>query len=302
VSGDYQGAHGARRYRRHGCKCLRCRVGAAEQRRAQRAAAAKGQPASVAAAPVREHVLQLKAQGYGVKRIARTAGVADSVVTRLLYGLPSHGKPPTLRLHRTSAEAILAVRLPGVVGTRRRLQALMWLGWSQRLLAARMGMYDDTVSKILVNDRLAPATISNVAAVYDLLWNVEPPAGTRAELMTRTRTRARARREGWAPPAAWDADTIDDPAATPDLGAETVRPGGRRVELEDIEFLLEHGLDEQLIADRLGVRAATVERYAGVIRDGRQDTWRTPRPVAEVTTLHTTAPVDDDRAELRESA
>ncbi len=59
----------------------------------------------------------------------------------------------------------------------------------------------------------------------------------------------RARRQGWAPPLAWDEDTIDDPAASP------VDTGGS-----------EEVLDEVLL-DRLIALRASILRPGGHIND-----------------------------------
>jgi len=71
----------------------------------------------------------------------------------------------------------------------------------------------------------------------------------------------RAAARGWAPPLAWDDDTIDDPNATPDLGAETPRPQGGAGRpfadvVEDVEDILswEPYTTATELAHRLGDR------------------------------------------------
>lgn len=95
-------------------------------------------------------------------------------------------------------------------GTRRRLHALMRLGWPADLLAARFGVSGPAVRAWARNERVRRSTAAKVADLYDrLCWTVGPS----------TKTRARAVAAGWPPPLAWDDDTIDDPAARPSTGA-----------------------------------------------------------------------------------
>jgi hypothetical protein len=85
------------------------------------------------------------AAGVSRQQISSMSGVTDSVLSRLLYGEPSRGKPPTRGLRPGDAARILAVTAaPGLLtgaaladatGTRRRLQALTARGWPLRELA-----------------------------------------------------------------------------------------------------------------------------------------------------------------------
>ena len=58
-----------------------------------------------------------------------------------------------------------------------------------------------------VSTTVAPATARAVEDLYDRAWQ-----GPRRPS---TASRRRAVTAGWAPPLAWDDDTIDDPAASP---------------------------------------------------------------------------------------
>jgi hypothetical protein len=98
--------------------------------------------------------------------------------------------------------------LVDATGTRRRLQALAAIGWPPRALAERLGIQPDN---ILRRHRVRVGTARLVAAVYDQLSMTPGPD---------TRSAAAARRRGWAPPLAWDDDSIDDPAARPHADGE----------------------------------------------------------------------------------
>ena len=278
--------HGEARYNHDGCRCEVCReavrVGEARRRRAR----AYGRSSFVDAAPVRAHVGRLRASGLGVERIAMLAEVSPGVVKKLLYGDPARGTAPSRRVRRASATAIMSIKpdldqlgagaLVDATGTRRRLQALVALGWPQSELARRIGSRESTVGDVLDASRTSVGVFRKVCAVFDELWDKQPPASGRWERAAVTHARRRAARRGWAPPLAWDDDTIDDPDAEPQHAVTGDGPPNRRIHFEDVEFLLATGSTIEAIAERLGAKPATIERYAGVIAAGAQDSWRTP--------------------------
>ena len=63
-------------------------------------------------------------------------------------------------------------------GTRRRLQALTFNGWSLTALAGRYGCTLKAVRKMLAYERVSVATAAAVRALYDELWDEPPPEGT----------------------------------------------------------------------------------------------------------------------------
>jgi hypothetical protein len=100
-------------------------------------------------------------------------------------------------------------------GTVRRLQALVAAGWPVLYIAAELGMFPTAVSHLMRRRFITLRTARRVAAVYDQLWSVDPAThGATPKGILRARNLASAM--GWAPAAAWDDDTIDDPAAHPD--------------------------------------------------------------------------------------
>lgn len=110
-----------------------------------------------------------------------------------------------------------------IVGTRRRIEALACMGWSMRALSRALGWHQDRLQVLLSipGGGVSPANRDRIAALYDELWDKRPPERTRSERISASRPRALAARNGWAPPLAWDDDTIEDPDATPDLGADS---------------------------------------------------------------------------------
>jgi hypothetical protein len=164
------------------------------------------------------------AAGMGVPRIQQVSGVTKGVLIRLVYGCPGRGEPPSRKIRPGNAAKLLALRAPvladsaliDATGTRRRLQALVAVGWSGAELMRRIGVLGTDFPKLLDRDRVLVRTDRAVRALYEELWDTPPPASTRWERATRSRALAFAAAHGWVPPLAWDDDTIDDPDAAPD--------------------------------------------------------------------------------------
>jgi len=205
-------------------------------------------------APVRTHVRALQAAGLGQRRIAELAGVHRTHITSLNRGR-SRTKPDQLatKISARVASAILAVPIPGnpvavaaagaridATGTRRRLQALVAVGYPATGLGERIGVSATNMAHTMGATRVTVRRARQVAFLYEQLSHL-PGESKRA--------RMRARRQGWAPPLAWDEDTIDDPAASP-----VVTDGSEPV------------LDEVLL-DRLIALRASILRPGGHIND-----------------------------------
>lgn len=250
----------------------------------------------VATAPALDHIRALQAAGLGWKRIAAAAGVPPSSVYPLLYGKADrNGGRPRTKARRALIDAILAVPMPTLddlgatvvvdsTGTRRRLQALITGGWSVQRIATTHGLDRQPLDHALAGHPVRASTARTVSAAYEALWDQPPPQDTTGDRIAAVRARNRARTAGWAPPMAWDDDTIDDPTATPADPAPQETPGvdhaaitralaGVPVALTRAERwvaltqLVVHGLDDNQIAARLHTTARTVLRdrqYLGI--------------------------------------
>jgi DNA-binding CsgD family transcriptional regulator len=251
-------------FKTDGCKCVPCNAANTRYvgRRNRLIAYGQWQP-YVDAEPVRQHVLKLREAGLGYKRVAQLAGVPNGGMSKLLYGDYGRSMAPSKRVRPETATAILAVEanldtlggtaLVDCAGTRRRLHALVATGWSLAKLADRLGISRGNLGKTLATDRVHASTARTVRALYDELWDQAPPEATHRDKIAASRTRNIARVRGWPPPQAWDDDTIDDPAATADLGGKTPRPVAL---FEDSEELIRDGHTLAQAAERLGVTAA----------------------------------------------
>lgn len=262
-----------------GCKCQPCRDAAYRATKQWRARVATRGHVYVDATPARDHIRRLQDAGLGWKRIADLAGVANTSVYALLYG--RRGKPPSTKARRETITKILAVPMPSVddlgarvpvdaTGTRRRLQALATQGWTLAQLAARAGLPDrQAVDRAMRASTTSAGTARTIRALYDQLWNQRPTPANRHEQAAITRTIRYAKKQGWAPPLAWDDDTIDDPDAAPDTG-EHARRGA---DLDEYLFLVRAGETPYRAAQRLGVTLSAIEQQAR--RTGRTDVLTT---------------------------
>lgn len=100
------------------------------------------------------------------------------------------------------------------LGTARRLRALQAIGWTVNDLAGRLGVHESRIRQLANEYRGGTVTervARQVAQLYRELENMPGPSES---------VRRRCERRGWAPPIAWDYDTLDDPQAQPYAGEE----------------------------------------------------------------------------------
>jgi hypothetical protein len=164
--------------------------------------------------PLREHMRMLKRHGIGAVQLSRITGLAERTFWRINFG------PDTGRVQARTARKILAVQ-PDFgesgngtriysTGTRRRLQALIAMGWSHTVLSKEMGLSQGFLRLVHKQPTVRVRTAEVVAAHYDRLWNKPvPPSAMKSRALSMARAR------GYLSPLAWDDDEIDDPKARP---------------------------------------------------------------------------------------
>lgn len=190
------------------------------QRRRRLLEAGEWQP-FVPAGPVREHIKALQTAGMPVSALTKRLNLTPTAFDHMMCG---RNGVLSQQVRRETAEAVMSywptlADFPDMsridaTGTRRRVQALMRLGWPQRAMAQHAGIRERQLSHVLQGERLTARMARVVAGVYDDLWN-KTPEHHGVTLHAAHQTRVTALRRGYVGPLAWDDDTIDDPSAAP---------------------------------------------------------------------------------------
>ncbi|MEE6273487.1 hypothetical protein V2J56_09025 [Georgenia sp. MJ206] len=221
-----------------------------------------GRPRMMDAGPVLEHLDVLLEAGWTPAAIADAAGLSRSVThaiaarrqatVRVATGRALLGVRPSTMRGRPNPRGFVPA-----VGTRRRIEALLALGWPHTVMSAECGF----ATHVKLHQRgecVSRATHDGAVAMYER-WSMTPgPSAT-------TRTRAAAL--GYAPPLAWD--DIDDPDEVPAHDARPASGGREGIDLDDFAFLVRSGELPDRAAARCGVDLRSVATRA--YRYGRRD-------------------------------
>jgi hypothetical protein len=211
------------RYKLDNCRCYPCCGAGSEYRMNRSRAIAYGtwQP-FVDAEPVRRHILYLREANIGTERLADLSNVNRRYLQRLVSGMP--GGRQVKRVRPALAQRILTVEptlenlapstLVSSLGSLRRLQALVVIGWSQNKLASKLRMGQRNFCRLMRSTHVTAATALRIRVLFDELWDQQPPAETGPQRCAIARARNHAAAAGWVSPLAWDED-LDDPRARP---------------------------------------------------------------------------------------
>lgn len=264
-------------YKHHGCRLPACvDRHAAYQRAVHRRRGYGTWKPFVDAEPARQHLRTLIDYGISFEHTAKLAGLKASVVAGLIYSMGGRGLKQRIRTE-TEAKILAIEAIPenrneyhpvDGTGTRRRLQALAAIGFPFQRLGDHLPIHPNQVHYAAGGRRVQARTARAVADLYNQLWNQDPTQyGVRPA--TALKVKRNAASKGWAPPAAWDDDTIDDPSAQPDRGA----PTPRYIELAENALELEsiQGYTRQQAADRLGVTRDNLQQAIGRYRDRHEE-------------------------------
>lgn len=243
------------RYVRHACRCQPCREQGRAYRRRLGYDRSNGVSRRIDVTQTRVHCEQLIARGWLQRQIATAANLNQATVSVIL----TRGEGTVLR---RTADAILSIHLDqkapvpagyiDVTGTRRRLQALMVLGYTPPEIARRTGIAASSLQQTAEGrwSAVRSVTAAKVARAYRKLATIPAPPTRIAE-----QARNQAMGHGWHGPMAWD--DIDDPRCEPEV-CEPPAPG--HVHADDVAELAGRGLDDVAIGRRLGVSPRTVLR------------------------------------------
>lgn len=167
-------------------------------------------------------------------------------------------------------------RIPQLIdptGTVRRIQALYALGWTSADIGEQCGRGREWARMIARSTSVTTTTADRIVVAYEAL-SMRLPHGGYAN-----RSRRHAQRMGWAPPLAWDDETIDDPAATP-RGQHGGGP--RKTDLDPVvvERIL---LGEHLAATR-AERHEVIRRWPDAINalERLRPDWNVSRDLREI--------------------
>ncbi|MGW5291549.1 hypothetical protein [Streptomyces bacillaris] len=201
---------GTRNGSRPPCRCASCvrgnRLAGIRRERVRLAGGSNLIPVPVLAT----HINTLIDSGMSQCGIARIAGVSQSTISNIVAG--------KLRsCLRSKGERILAVRPATIddqsnkpaLGSARRLQALYAIGHGGTAIAARFDIHRSTVGQI-INGRYGEVNGFIAVQVREIYAAMSGSPGSSVNALRR------ARQEGWAPPAAWDDNRLDDPQARPE--------------------------------------------------------------------------------------
>ncbi|GGR51470.1 helix-turn-helix transcriptional regulator [Streptomyces roseolus] len=256
--------------------------------------------------------------GMSTTPMVEQSGVARDVIVAMILGVRryNHGVHDFDRLYRSTLEKLEKIefvppptdgrkggsRLPPH-GTRRRLQALVAQGYSCRFIARQMpqsgesGDYNRNLNNFIHGRKgktyVAASTAWAVADIYDKYSAVDPVDVGETEAGVK-RIKTAAKRNGFAPPTAWDDDTIDAPDAIPEWTGACGTDEGYRIHIREEIPLCEpcrrlveldgpsrrfSGTQLRILMDQAGLDAHQVAKRAGVCVDSiRRWAWGQRRP------------------------
>jgi len=254
--------HGTRTaYVKDACRCRDCMDAntAASHTASREQTFGRWQP-YIDAAPVREHIADLRRSGVGLTQIAKLANTSLSHVRDLVRTGPD-GQPNTVRVRPSTADRILAIEAsaassaPGArvdaTGTRRRLESLMAIGWPLPAIAAHLGRTTANLARSMDRDRVNADTAWQITQLYEQLWNKMPPQESASQRAASAKARSHAQQQGWPPPLGWD-DIDNDPD-----------PGPPVVSVDDVD---EIAVERAVAGDAIRLDNLTAAEQAEVIR------------------------------------
>lgn len=196
------------RYDNHQCRCAPCSAAKCAYAKKRRYLKATGRwnpwtdPARARAALAR-----YKALGIGAARVAEAAGIARETAWRI-----ASGDYPKIT-HETERKILTAKVTPSpgakvsAVGSRRRVHALMCMGYTQAVIREKAGVTRAPMARIGAGRPLTVAWVAEaIMRAYDELSMTPAPVSQSSKV-----ARTHAKKMGYLPPLAWDDALIDLP-------------------------------------------------------------------------------------------
>jgi hypothetical protein len=286
--------HGTRAaYVKDRCRCNDCTAAnTAASRTANRERAYGRWQPFTDAGPVSHHLTALRAAGIGVERIASLAGTSVSQIRELAASATADA-PVSRRIRPSTAARILSIGIADVnraphsrvdaTGTRRRLQALVAIGWAPELLAPQLGRRPSSLRRSTTSSSVNAGTAQDVAVLYERLSHTPPPGSTVEQRAAADAARAHAAAQHWPPPLAWDnidtdlpphpadetssSDDVDEIAVERALAGDGIRYSELTLAEQEqvVHRLTERGRSIRDIAAQLATTKRTVSRRRSAV-------------------------------------
>lgn len=265
---------------RPGCRCTPCRTTGARENKKRALERLAGNPRDVPAGPVIAHIKKLH-ERMSYAQMEHASGVGRETIKKI-------AATGVRTVRRENARRILAVPLDApleggyiaALGSTRRLRALYALGHHVHVIAHETGLARTTIHGFTTGSwtRIQPRHAAAIRAAYDRLS---------MSLGTSWQTWKTAQENNWAPPLAWDDETIDDPAARPRRGKARAQcdidevavlralrgepvPLNSRERTRAVEVGLLRGMGYDDVSDALRMDRDTVKRSWERIKERRR--------------------------------
>jgi transcriptional regulator with XRE-family HTH domain len=190
-------------------------------------------------------LLQLAVNSYGMSgyEVARLTGTHQTTVGRIVAGLYK-------AVHRETYDKLMQLvpqapaRVTARAGSRvdprctmRRLQALNAVGFNCQFLGEMLDVPKQTLSMIVRGERafVYGATAASVTEIYDKLAFADPVDHGISPARVKI-SQTFARKSAYAPPWAWDEDTLNDPEAHPEWTGACGTEEGYRIHIRETLF------------------------------------------------------------------
>lgn len=217
------------------------------------------------AEPIRQHLRTLYTAGVSIHRVAAITGIDYQTIRCFTHHAYRNRHGRRRGATPEIAAKILAVSVENAnppktdaTATRRRLQALIALGWPLERIAPHAGLSAENISAVVRRRYVMATTARAVEDTYNRLRNQKPARhGVDKASITKARKRAAANR--WPTPKYWDQagpDAIGDADFVPDYGVTRAE-----IVAEEAHWLITTaGLTRAAAAERLGIARCYVDR------------------------------------------
>lgn len=172
------------RYALDQCRCPECRLANTRYERTRLTWLSRAVPhPRVDAEPARRHIRGLIGAGMGLRVIGKVTGLSTGTLGKLLYGIPSQGRPPSRTVARRTADKILSTTLRLADGqkltdsvarqeTRAIIEELLARGWTRAAIGQRV--HGPGATSLQVHPSRRGVSAGTLATLRQLLTEYPP--------------------------------------------------------------------------------------------------------------------------------